>query len=255
MTTDVLDVVRDADRTEQRLLSRFTSHPVLQQADVLSHGQLIELLLQRRFISLIFTPVYDMGIDALSMPAALDVAREIVREEYPDGKPSHREDLVGDLLALGATKQQILSCRPTPVTSATLIDTLELMGEAAADGDDVRVLGMLRFWGEVVVAVEYGLFWNAIAPQFSAAQRPSHFYQAHYTHDGCEPLATASLETHSGKLGVCLRELLLSQSSADALADVETRVVDSRLRFYDQFLTAECRSPSDACRGAVETFE
>jgi hypothetical protein len=254
VTADVPPLILDVDRTEQRLLARFTAHRVLRQADALSHAQLLELLLQRRFISLIFTPVYDMAIDALSMPAALDVAREIVREEYPAGRPSHREDLVADLLALGATKDQILGCRPTPATTATLIETLELMGEAAADGDDVRVLGMLRFWGEVVVAVEYGLFWSAIAPHFSAAQRPSHFYHAHYAHDGREPLATASLNTHSGRLGVCLRELLIGPSSAASLSNVQARVVESRLRFYDQFPGAELRSASDAGGGAVESL-
>lgn len=251
MTTGVLAPILDADRAERRLLSRLTSHPLLREADALSHEQLIEVLLQRRFISMIFTPVYDMGIDALSMPAALDVAREIVREEYPDGQPSHREDLVVDLLALGATRGQVLGCRPTPATTSTLIETFELMGEAAAAGDDIGVLGMLRFWGEVVVAVEYGHFWKAIAPHFSTPTRPSRFYEAHYTHDGCEPLATASPKTHSGRLGVCLRELLISDSTADALAKVQTRVVESRLRFYDQFRGAAGLEPSNGRRGPV----
>jgi hypothetical protein len=177
-----------------------------------------------------------MGIDALSTQAALDVAREIVREEYPAGKPSHREDLVSDLVALGATKRQILGCRPTPATTTALTETLKLMGEAAVDADDVRVLGMLRFWGEVVVAVEYAQFWKAIAPHFSTNARHSRFYHAHYSHDGCEPLATASSRTHSGRLGMCLRELLVGPNTVSAVSQLETRVVESRLRFYDQFV-------------------
>jgi hypothetical protein len=43
-----------------------------------------------------------------------------VREEYPDpsgNTPSHHEDLVHDLIALGATRVQILGCRPE-VTAA-----------------------------------------------------------------------------------------------------------------------------------------
>jgi hypothetical protein len=236
MTTGVLAPILDADRTEKKLLSRLIDHPVLQHADALAPEQLIDVLLQRRFISMIFTPVYDMGIDALSTQAALEVAREIVREEYPAGKPSHREDLVVDLISLGATKHQILACRPTPSTTSMLIETLELMGEAAADGDDVRVLGMLRFWGEVVVAVEYRQFWKAIAPHFSTKGHRSRFYHAHYSHDGCEPLATASSRTHSGRLGVCLRELLVSPNTVRAVSQLETRVVESRQRFYDQFV-------------------
>jgi hypothetical protein len=254
VTTGVLAAILDADRAEQRLLSRLTSHPLLREAGALSHEQLIEVLLQRRFISMIFTPIYDMGIDALSMAAALQVAREIVREEYPDGKPSHREDLVVDLLALGATRRQILGCRPTATTTATLIETFELMSEAGAAGDDIGVLGILRFWGEVVVAVEYEQFWKAIRPHFLTSTRPSRFYEAHYTHDGCEPLATASLKTHSGRLGVCLRELLISHSTTDALANVQTRVIESRLRFYDQFRGA-AGQPSNGRRAPVGNAE
>jgi hypothetical protein len=238
MTTGVLAPILEADRAEKRLLSRLIDHPVLEHADALAPGRLIDVLLQRRFVSMIFTPVYDMGIDALTTQAALDVAREIVREEYPVDRPSHREELVTDLIALGATKDQILACRPTPSTTSTLIETLELMGEAASDVDEVRVLGMLRFWGEVVVAVEYGQFWTAMAQHFATAGRPSRFYQAHYSHDGREPLATASSKTHSGRLGICLRELLTSPAEANAVSELEARIVDSRLRFYDQFVTA-----------------
>lgn len=237
MTIGVLAPILEADQREKQLLSGLTAHPILQHPETLSDQQLVYVLLQRRFISMIFTPVYDMGIDALSTQAALDVAREIVREEYPVGKPSHREDLIADLLDLGATRHQILACKPTPSTTSTLIETLELMGEAAAGGDEVRVLGMLRFWGEVVVAVEYGQFWKAIGPYFTTKQRPSCFYQAHYSHDGREPIAAASAQTHSGRLGQCLRVLLDSPGAAKSLVEIETKIVHSRLRFYDQFVT------------------
>lgn len=228
--------VAEADRVEEELLGRLRVHPVLNNIESRPDEQLLELLLQRRFISMIFTPVYDMGIDALTNADALKVAREIVREEYPIDEPSHREYLVDDLTALGATKSQILGCRPTPATTATLVDTLGLMADAATDTTDLRVLAMLRLWGEVVVAVEYGELWNRrIRSQFRSPSRPSVFYKEHYSHDGCEPLSTASSKTHSGRLGICLRDMVSNQSSLSAFIDVETHVIETRLEFYDQF--------------------
>ena len=60
--------------------------------------------------------MYDVGIDGLdgSRPRSR-LVREILREEYPDpsgATPSHREDLVADLLALGATREQVLAVAP-----------------------------------------------------------------------------------------------------------------------------------------------
>jgi len=236
MEVDVDRMISRADAIERCLLQRLTDHPVLQRVASLTRTELVALLLQRRFISMIFTPVYDMGIDALSDADALGLAREIVREEYPQGRPSHREDLVDDLMSLGATRSQVLACKPTAETIATVNESLELMAEATTADGDVRVLAMLRLWGEVVVSVEYGVFWSAMKPLFEASDKASSFYFEHYSHDGCEQLATASTRTHSGRLGVCLRDLLSSGSAVDAFEDVETRIVDSRLRFYDQFV-------------------
>ena len=236
MEVDVDAAIAQADDVEAALLERLTGHPVLQRAGALSRDEIAALLLQRRFISMIFTPIYDMGIDALIGSDALQVAREIVREEYPAGRKSHREDLVDDLLALGLTRADVLASRPTATTLATIGETLELMADATTDESGVRVLAMLRFWGEVVVSVEYGVFWSAMKPWFEAAGRASSFYFEHWGHDGCEQLVTASTKTHSGRLGVCLREMLRGPAAVAALTEVETRVVRSRMRFYDQFL-------------------
>jgi hypothetical protein len=235
MEVELDAAIAQADAVEGALLKRLTGHPVLRRAGALSRTEIAALLLQRRFISMIFTPVYDMGIDALTGSDALHVAREIVREEYPAGRKSHREDLVDDLLTLGLVRSDVLASRPTAATLATIGETLELMADATTDDSGVRVLAMLRFWGEVVVSVEYGVFWSAMKPWFDAADRASSFYFEHYSHDGCEQLATASTKTHSGRLGVCLRDVLRGPAALAGLTDVETRAVHSRERFYDQF--------------------
>jgi len=66
MEVDVDRMISRADAIERCLLQRLTDHPVLRRVASLTRTELVALLLQRRFISMIFTPVYDMGIDALS---------------------------------------------------------------------------------------------------------------------------------------------------------------------------------------------
>ena len=166
--------------------------------------------------------------------------REILREEYPDAlgsKPSHREDLVYDLVVLGATRSQVLASRPSAVTVRVVEETLGLMLDAAAADSDIAVLTMLRFWGEVIVSVEYGEFWRRMEGRFHAAGVSSRFYQPHHAHDGREPLAQASQSsvTHSGRFGACLVRLLDDDRAAKQFVRTEEQVLATRMRFYDQF--------------------
>jgi hypothetical protein len=233
--------VLSADESEAELLAQFTAHDLFADIERLERDAFLEVLLQRRFLSLLFPVVYDAGIDGLADETAIRLAREILREEYPDptgATPSHREDLVSDLLALGATRAQILASRPTAVTTSVIEETLALMLDAAAAGGDVAVLTILRFWGEVLVSVEYGEFWRRMEGQFETAGVASRFYHPHHHHDGREPLALASdaSSTHSGRLGACLARLLAADGAADRFAGAEQQVLGARMRFYDQFV-------------------
>lgn len=187
---EVRDRVLSADAAEAELLAQFTGHRLFAAIDDLDRAAFRELLLQRRFLSLLFAVVYDIGIDGLADDAATRLVREILREEYPDASgatPSHREDLVGDLLALGATREQIMGARPSAVTTSVVQETLALMLDAAAAPGDTAVLTILRFWGEVLVSVEYGEFWRRMERELAAAGVTSRFYHPHHQHDGREP--------------------------------------------------------------------
>jgi hypothetical protein len=117
-------------------------------------------------------------------------------------------------------------------------ETLALILDAAAAGGDVAVLTILRFWGEVLVSVEYGEFWRRMEEQFEAAGVASRFYHPHHRHDGREPLALASdtSSTHSGRLGARLARLLEADGAAEQFARAEQQVLAGRMRFYDQFV-------------------
>ena len=229
-----------ADAVEGELLARFTAHPVFRRIEEIGHDAFLEILLQRRFLSLMFPVMYDIGIDGLKDPAAIKVVREILREEYPDPSgetPSHREDLVADLVALGATREQVLAARPTPATQSVIERSFALIAEAAERDTDLELMTIIRFWGEVLVSVEYGEFWRRMEPEFAAAGAVSRFYHPHHHHDGRDPLATAAEDsaTHSGRLGACLVRLLDGDDGEERFASTEARVLALRLDFYDQF--------------------
>ena len=239
--SEVRHRVLSADAVEAELLERFTGHRLFAAIEGLDRAALLDVLLQRRFLSLLFPVVYDIGIDGLADEASTRLVREILREEYPDptgATPSHREDLVADLLALGASRAQIVAARPSAVTAGVLEETLALVLDAAATPGDAAVLTVLRFWGEVLVSVEYGELWRRMGPAIEAAGASSRFYHPHHHHDGREPLAAASEDsaTHSGRLGACLaRSLARERGAAQEFARIERALLDVRMRFYDQF--------------------
>lgn len=229
-----------ADAAEDELLGRFTAHPVFVEVEEIGQDAFLEILLQRRFLSLMFPVMYDVGIDGLTDPAAIKVVREILREEYPDPSgqtPSHREDLVADLVTLGASRERVLASRPTPVTRSVIERSFALIAEATERATDLELMTIIRFWGEVLVSVEYGEFWRRMEAQFAAANAVSRFYHPHHHHDGRDPLADATDEaaTHSGRLGACLVRLLDGEGGEERFAHTEARVLSLRLEFYDQF--------------------
>ncbi|MFI5668492.1 hypothetical protein [Streptomyces sp. NPDC051704] len=234
------------DGFEDALIERFRAHPVLANATGIPEEDFAALLLQRRFVSLAFTPCYDLAIDLLSDEAGLRIARVILREEYPDGHghtPSHREDMTHDMRRLGISRSALVASRPTADTQEVIRDTLELIADAGGHADaDLRLLTILRFWGEVLVSVEYGRLWERMAPLLTEEGRNrSRFYFPHHVHDAkTHSLATVSLlsGSHSDRLAARVTELLAQEASTARFRELEERALHLKTRFYDQFLPA-----------------
>lgn len=234
----------DLDHFEDHLIERFNQHPVLAHARLLSDADLIALLLQRRFLSFAFSTVYDLAIDMLQDETSIAIARRILREEYPDSSghsPSHREDLRDDLLLLGATRRDIATSRPTSATLATIDQTLNLVADSELDEhSDLRLLTILRFWGEVLVAAEYSQLWPRMAQRLTHEQRNrSHFYYPHLIHDAKkQPLLSTSSRssTHADRLAIRLKQLLTSDEARTCFVDVEQAIFQIKRSFYDQFI-------------------
>src|SRR5438552_1034588 len=96
------------DEGEEVLLREFRSIPFFSQAAEMPIAEQQEILLQRRFHSFEFTKIYDYLIDAVGDPFSREIARTILRDEYPGelGElPSHREDLFEDLKTFGIDRE------------------------------------------------------------------------------------------------------------------------------------------------------
>lgn len=234
----------DLDEFEDDLIERFKRHPVLANTTSLTGDDFRQILLQRRFLSLSFTPAYDLAIDLLRDEVGQRIARVILREEYPDSNghtPSHREDMKDDLLRLGVSRDELVTTAPTAATTDTITRTLGLIADAGRHDDaDLRLLTILRFWGEVLVSVEYGQLWRPMAPHLTRnGENQSRFYYPHHVHDAkTHSLATTSVlsATHSDRLGARLTELLTREGSTESFRKMEQEAFHLKQGFYDQFL-------------------
>jgi len=245
----MIKTLADLDHYEDELIAQFKQQRCFQQLATLSDEQFFQILLQRRFLSLAFTPIYDLAIDGLTDAKAKQIARRILREEYPGERgtvPSHREDLMSDLLQLGLTRHAILNSTPNPATLAVIQETFALF---AGDPDDahyqVKLLTILRFWGEVLIAAEYEMLWERLQALGLTATGPqrSRFYYLHFIHDAKQkPLTHLSLigSTHSDLLAICLKTLLTSAPAIAYCAQVEGKIVAIKTAFYAHFASAFC---------------
>ena len=249
----MIKTLAELDQYEDALIQQFKQQRCFQRLPTFSDEQFFQILLQRRFLSLAFTPVYDLAIDGLTDPKAKQTARRILREEYPGERgtvPSHREDLMSDLLQLGLTRQAILNTTPSPATLAVIQETFALFVDAADDElYQVKLLTILRFWGEVLIAAEYEMLWGRLQTlglTATGSQR-SRFYYLHFIHDAKQkPLTHLSLigATHSDLVAVCLKTLLTSAPAIAHCAKVEEKIVMIKTAFYAHFASEFCGDTS-----------
>jgi hypothetical protein len=242
-------MLQDVDAHEDRLVAHFVGHRVFGGMTKMTRAEILAILLQRRFLSLGFTPFYEMAMDGLIDRASQACAREILREEYGTGdRPTHRQDLMQDLLALGATRDEILGSFASEPTLQALARMFALLRKSEGEPlYQIKVLTALRLAGEVLVAAEYDRYWPHLRRLGLRAGNErggvqSVFYYPHLCHDerrqrfGGEPDEFAA-RTHSDQLAHCLRSCLVagppegigySISAATAAADIKRS-------FYDQF--------------------
>jgi hypothetical protein len=209
------------DAREHDLVAAFKSHPVLAHFERLNQDRILDILLQRRYVSFAITPLYDLAIDAFEDLELKRCLREILREEYPgNDRPTHREDLMEDLRALGASWERVVSSGVTPATAQCIERLLSaLQKREERHLYEVRVLSFVRFAGEVLVAEEYRLMWPSLRRLGlrggdEAGGIRSKFYKPHMSHDErrvrfSDPRDYMANKSHSDQLTEMLKARLL----------------------------------------------
>jgi hypothetical protein len=176
--------------------------------------------------------------------------REILREEYPDDQqPTHREDLVADLCALGASRDQILSSAASKETARGLAQVFAAFRKQDERGlYEIRILSLVRFFAEVLVAVEYQSMWPAMRALGLRASGESggtcsRFYEPHMSHDAkhlhfAQQNPYLVVKSHSDQLTKLLRQRLIAAGPLgfDPCLKAMSTATQLRRSFYEQFL-------------------
>ena len=237
------------NQLETDLISKLRSHPLFSHLDRLSWDEFLNILIQRRFLSLSIVNIYELAIDAINDSAAKTTVRNILHEEYPrntKGVPllSHRELLFQDLLNLGATPQTILTTPETPITKEVREQSYQLMVDCLdTEKTQIQLIAFLRFWAEILVSVEYSCLWQRISEKLASknsADKPrSEFYYFHLIHDSRNSdLGTEELLgglTHAQELAVHLQRLITSPQEAIVCGEITKTAYLFKRNFYNQF--------------------
>ena len=232
-------------------IEKFKLHPIFVHIDTIAWHDFLEILIQRRFLSLSIVNIYEFVIDALTDEEVKRTVRVILNEEYPrntKGIPllSHRELLFQDLLNLGATREMILTMPETPVTKMLRDESYKLIGNCLGEEYfQVGLVAFLRFWAEVLVSIEYSCLWQRISERLSTGQSDSkvrsEFYYFHMIHDRRNSdIGDASFLgglTHSQELAIHLQRLICSEDALFYCINIEEKAYQLKYQFYNQFVT------------------
>ncbi len=247
-----IDLLSDLDRIENELSGRLKFHNSFNLMKQKGGDYIYNLLLERRWVSFQFTFVFDRLIDCLEPADGLGrrVAREIIREEYPDDTdvkgilPSHRERLFDDLLAIGIEKERIFSSRPSNKTKDHIEELHNIVSTICEERESrtLRSLSFLRFWGEILTSEEYQKYWDSGLSKLFEMPSNSSFYLDHIEHDtktksfielGMNVVeATGS---HSDRLARAMISEIKTSKEVEIIGEVCEKALACKLEFYEQF--------------------
>ena len=238
------------NQSEADIIDKFAKHPLFLNLKSMDWEKFLDVLLQRRFLSLQIVNIYEIVIDSIVDKEAKQTIRSILHEEYPRSTrgiplPSHRELLFQDLLNLGSTREQIISTAETDTTKRIRTESFQCFTrDLSSPKHQIGTIAALRFWAEVLVGVEYRCFWPKLSERLSQSREDckprSEFYLFHMMHDargsdvGREGLLGGL--THSQELALHLNQLIQSNDDLQRCIDIEQEMYELKCCFYNQFL-------------------
>lgn len=221
----------ELDRLEDGMILEYKNN-LDKIIDRMTDKEFKQMLLQRRWTSYYFTLLYDVGIDSMDNENAKKVLRMIRNEEYPQEGPSHREDLMHDLMLIGLDREDIINAFPSRQTSKIIQDQINFL-KINNEMQDIKVLTFLRFALEVLVSAEYSVFVKRLE-DFGLNRRNSKFYWPHYLHDMKQnPLGTKG-KTHSDAIADVLVEMLDNLKKTDFCSRIMQKSHELRSDFFRQ---------------------
>lgn len=243
-------IIDQVNSFELSLIDNFRAHPLFLQIERLEWSDLLEILIQRRFLSLSIVNVYEFVIDAVTDLELKKTVRGILNDEYPRNTkgvplPSHRELLFQDLVNLGATPDLILKTPETAITQQIRAASNQIMVACLDQSDpQVGLIAFLRFWAEVTVSIEYTCLWPRISERLAKGQSRhkirSEFYYFHMIHDNrSSDLGRESFLgglTHAQELGIHLHKLISDDRALATCLQLEQQACQLKHQFYDQFM-------------------
>ena len=221
------------DKLENSLILEHTKN-VEKLVKSISNAEFKRMLLQRKWTSYAFTPLYDFGIDSIEDEKAKQILRDIRNDEYPKERPSHHEDLIHDLKIIGLELDEIINESASKQTIKSIknqFDFLKIKEEQ--EMHDIKVVTFLRFGLEILVSVEYGVFVQRLE-DFGLTRRNSKFYWPHFMHDMKQNPLGKQGNTHSDMLSEQLGEMLNTLKKAAACGRYTQKSYDLRAKFFEQ---------------------
>ncbi|MDO8642831.1 MAG: iron-containing redox enzyme family protein [Candidatus Woesearchaeota archaeon] len=216
---------------EDDLIRQFHALGFFRNFNRLSDTDLREYLTQKWFLSMNFVGWYDRAINALNDPEAKEVLKKIVHDETPRGAPSHREDLLADLEAIGISRADVLSARPTRTTQRSLMRLNQLVAFTDDPDYDLRVMSALRIAGEILVAEEYRHVVPELEQRYGLTPERSRFYAPHFYHDRKD--SETGQHTHSFES--VLERLISDEGKLRIATESAEHAFQVRTYFHNQF--------------------
>ncbi len=227
------DYLIELDSFEEKIISQLQQHPILRSLNTFSNPKLEDILLQKRWISLHFTPFYDIAICTFKSEEARTIAKEIVREEYLDS--NHREDLVNDLIRCGLSRERIVSAKPSSETKKTVANLYQLVGWN--NHYDLRAALALRIAGEVLPGEENKVILDELQRRYQLTTDQLPHYALHAAHDRKKVPFGIESSSHADRFGTVITHLVDSAEKVELAKTIMGAAYHVRADFYDQFHT------------------
>lgn len=189
-------------------------------------------LIQLGLLSVEFVNWLQMALLAVEHRACREVLRKILRDEIPGQGPTHQENRLYDMEAMGIKRRQALATSATDATTSTKVEMYRLINPSESSHRDLRIMIGVRVFGEILVGETYRHVVPEMKRRFRVTPAASRFYAPHMRHD-----AKANVSGHSRIFDNVLHRLI---DNAEALAvanNVAHTAVQTRVNFHSQFVS------------------